>query len=366
MKLNNNQQAFLALVRAGLWETGARLLQYGRIDFKDIYKLAEEQAVVGLVAAGIEHVVDCKPPKDYALQFVSTALQLEQRNQTLNVFLVWLFNQLKAEHIYALLVKGQGVAQCYERPNWRAAGDIDLLLGLNDYERAKNWLMSIADSSDSEDSWKKHQALNMRGIEIELHGRMPFVLSRKVDDVIELVIKDSLNTDGFRSWSLNGTFISLPKVDNDVILVYTHFLHHFFLEGVGLRQICDWCRLLWTYKDSLDCELLGKRLREMGLMSEWQVFGSLVVDYLGMPQEAMPFYDNRSCYSRKANKVLAHVLKSGNFGHNNDLSYKTKYSGVTYKLVATWRRFWDFISLVPVFPIDTPKFFVTYLTNKVR
>ena len=52
MKLNNNQQAFLELVRAGLWEKDACLLQYGNIDFQEVYRLAQEQSVVGLVAAG--------------------------------------------------------------------------------------------------------------------------------------------------------------------------------------------------------------------------------------------------------------------------------------------------------------------------
>lgn len=364
--LDNNTQAFLALVRAGLWEIDVQLTQYGRIDFKEIYRLAEEQAVVGLVAAGIEHVVDYKIPKEDALQLVGAALQLEQRNQTLNDFLVWLVKRLNEEHVHPVLVKGQGVAQCYERPAWRASGDIDLLLGPYDYSKAKELLIPFADRVDEEETKNKHQALSISGVEIELHGKMPFLLSKRTDVVIESVIEESVSKGKDKVWRYADTEIVLPSPDNDVILVFTHFLHHFFIEGVGLRQICDWCRLLWTYKDSLDCELLGKRLREMGLMSEWQVFGSLAVNILGISQDAMPFYDDRKCYSRKANRVLSHVLKSGNFGHNNDLSYRTKYSGVAYKLVATWRRFWDFISLVPVFPIDAPKFFVTYVTNKVK
>lgn len=366
MRFDYNTQAFYTLIRAGLWETDVQLLQFGSIDFKEIYRISEEQSVVGLVAAGIEHVVDCKPPKEYALQFVGTALQLEQRNQTLNDFLVWLVKRLRKEHVHPVLVKGQGVAQCYERPAWRASGDIDLLLGPSDYSKAKELLIPVSDRVDEEETNNKHQALSIRGVEIELHGKMPLLLSKKADDVIESVIEESVCRGNVRVWRCADTDIVLPSPDNDVILVFTHFLHHFFIEGVGLRQICDWCRLLWTYKDGLDYQLLGRRLREMGLMSEWQVFGSLAVNTLGMPREAMPFYDDSCRYSRKANRVLSHVLKCGNFGHNNDLSYRTKYSGVTYKFVATRRRFWDFISLVPVFPIDAPKFFVTYLTNKMK
>ena len=64
--------------------------------------------------------------------------------------------------------------------------------------------------------------------------------------------------------------------------------------------------------------------------------------------------------------MLDRVLKSGNFGHNNDLSYRKRYSGMTYKIVAAWRRFLDFSSLIPVFPLDAPRFFWNYMLQKVK
>lgn len=99
-------------------------------------------------------------------------------------------------------------------------------------------------------------------------------------------------------------------------------------------------------------------------MSEWKAFASLAVETLGMPDESMPFYDVR--FKDKGEKVLVRVLKSGNFGHNKDLSYRTRYSGMTYKIVAAWRRLKDFASLVPVFPVDASRFYVTYVLGKVK
>ena len=51
-------------------------------------------------------------------------------------------------------------------------------------------------------------------------------------------------------------------------------MQHLFLEGVGLRQICDWCRLLYTYRDSINHELLKSRIQRMGLMTEWNKDGA--------------------------------------------------------------------------------------------
>lgn len=60
MGLDKNQQTFFALVKAGLWEEDVQLAALGVTDFNEVYRIAEEQSVIGLVAAGIDHVVDVK------------------------------------------------------------------------------------------------------------------------------------------------------------------------------------------------------------------------------------------------------------------------------------------------------------------
>ncbi len=67
MKPNNNLQAFLELVKAGLWEKEACLLSFGSINFEEVYRYAQEQSVVGLVAAGLEHAKDIQFSKDEVL-----------------------------------------------------------------------------------------------------------------------------------------------------------------------------------------------------------------------------------------------------------------------------------------------------------
>ena len=82
-----------------------------------------------------------------------------------------------------------------------------------------------------------------------------------------------------------------------------------------------------------------------------------------MVTDAMPFYDES--FRKKGQRVLARIMKCGNMGHNNDLSYREKYSGLTYKLVALWRRMKDFAGFTRIFPIDAPKFFVHYVFRKI-
>lgn len=66
---DNTIEAFFALVRGGLWETEVQsFASYGEVDYAEIMRLAQEQAIVGLVAAGLEHVTDVKVPQVWALR----------------------------------------------------------------------------------------------------------------------------------------------------------------------------------------------------------------------------------------------------------------------------------------------------------
>lgn len=277
-----NNEAFLALVRAGLWEDFESVSGEGlAVSGTDVLRLAEEQSVVGLVAAGAEWFTvngsRFMIPLTEKLTLLGKCQLVEQRNEAMNRFIAELVGQLNKNGIDALLVKGQGVAQCYERPQWRSAGDIDLLLDDENYNKAKAFLSAFAEKAVAEDVGKKHLSVQITDFTIELHGRMPFVLSPFADRVIDEVIADSLLGIGgkqpsVRVWKNGNTDVYLPNADNDVILIFTHYLHHFFIEGVGLKQISDWCRLLWTYRDEINRGLLKDCLGRMGLMSEWKSF----------------------------------------------------------------------------------------------
>lgn len=290
---NNNIDAFLDLVRAGLWEKDVRLELYGKIDFEDIFRLAGEQSVVGLVTAGFEHIQDVKAPQEIVLQCIGESLQLEQTNKAMNLFIEKLVGSMREADIYTLLVKGQGIAQCYEKPLWRSSGDVDLLLSDSNYSKAREFLLPLSTDNKPDERYSKHLGMNIDQWYVEIHGTLRTGLSGKVDKVVDEVQKDVFYGGNVRSWMNGKTTVFLPSPNNDVFFVFTHFIKHFYKEGMNLRQICDWCRLMWTYRDKIDVELLEKRLKRARLMGEWKAFAALAVDYLGMPVEAMPFYDSR-------------------------------------------------------------------------
>jgi len=365
MQFDNNTQAFFALVKAGLWEQNVRLSQYNNIDYSAIMRIAEEQSIIGLVTAGLEIVSDVKIQKEVLLQFVGSTLQIEKQNNAMNAFIADLIIKLRKEDVYVILVKGQGIAQCYEKPLWRSSGDVDLLLSESNYERAKEFLTPLAADIETEYTHFKHQGMTVDGWVVELHGTLHSRLSKRVDNGIDEVQKDVFYGGNVRSWDNGGTQVFLPSPDNDVIFVFTHILHHFFFEGIGLRQICDWCRLLWTYRDKLNRELLESRIRKMGLMTEWKAFAAFAVKWLGMPAEAMPLLDSSNVqefkkFERKADKICKFVLEVGNFGHNKLVqgSNGSRVQGYYWrKFKSFWVRLSDMLRHFQLFPKDSIVFF---------
>lgn len=359
-------KAFFVLLQAGLWEKEVRLAVYGDVDYAAVYRLASEQSVVGLLAAGLEHVVDVKIPQELALIIAGEVLQLEQRNKAMNEFIASLVNQLRDKGINTLLVKGQGIAECYERPLWRACGDVDLFMDDENYVKAAQHLSASANEVVESRRDIKHIEMTIGPWSVELHGTLRSQLGKRVDGVIDVVQNDTFEKKHVRIWHNATTDVLLPSADNDVIFVFTHILQHFFNGGIGLRQICDWCRLLWVYRSSIDDVLLKQRISEAGLMSEWRAFSALAVEWLDMPAEASPLYSGAQKWKEKADKIVSYVLKTGNMGHNRDTSYREKFSTMQRKLVTLARISGDGLRQFGIFPKDAIRVWWLIVTKGVN
>lgn len=359
----SNILAFFALLRSGLWEEEVQLLPFDKVDYEEVMRIAEEQSVVGLVTAGLESVRDEKVPQEILLQFIGSTLQIEQRNKDMNRFISQLIEILRKEDVYSVLVKGQGIAQCYERPLWRSCGDVDLLLNRDNYLKAKNVLLPLTTSVEEESIELMHLGMQIDSWVVELHGTLRSCIMKRMDRVIDEVQDDVFYGGNVRSWDNSCVQVFLPSHNNDVFLVFTHILKHFFRGGIGLRQICDWCRLLKAAKGRLDIKLLECRLKSAGIMTEWKVFGAIAVDYLGMPIDAMPLYSSKNIWKMKAERVLKHILAVGNFGHNRDLSYYINRPYIVHKAISFGRRTSDSFRHLFIFPMDSLRVWMRTLSS---
>ena len=308
MHLSNNIIVFLELLKVGLWGNGnPDIRKDGTTDWNEIYQLAQEQSVQGLVLAGLEYS-DVKPPQALLLQWIGEVQIIEQRNKEMNAFIADLIEKLRIYDIYAILVKGQGIARCYEKPLWRSSGDVDLLLSDNNFENARELLQTFSSVIMPYERYSRHLGMNIDSWLVEIHGTLRTGLSGRVDKVVDEVQKDVFYGGNVRSWNDGKTTVFLPAPDNDVFFVFSHFLMHFYREGMNLRQICDWCRLLWTYRESLDYGKLELWINKAGLVKECKTFYNLASRYLGMPDLNSRFMFHDSRFDKKAEKLMEFIL----------------------------------------------------------
>ena len=107
----------------------------------------------------------------------------------------------------------------------------------------------------------------------------------------------------------------------------------------------------------------------MGLMTEWQTFAALAVDYLGMPKDAMPLYDVSGKkdvvrWKKKGERILEFVLETDNFGHNRERK-QSKHFFVRKTQTARYRS--DvFLCHIRVFPLDSVKFYFYYFVDGIQ
>lgn len=366
-----NQQAFFELLRTGLWGNGNPDIRIdGATDWQEVYQLAQEQSVQGLVLQGIDwfKVQGSKfnIPQVLLLQWIGEVQVIEQRNKEMNAFIAELIEKLRKADIYALLVKGQGIAQCYEKPLWRCSGDVDLLLSYDNYQKAKTLLTPLASEVETEYEGISHLGMTIDGWVVELHGSLWVGLPQRINRVLDEIQADTFYGGNVRSWLNGQTQIFMLGKENDIVYVFVHFFNHFYKEGVGLRQICDWCRLMWTYRDSLNYGLLEQRIKSAGLMSEWKAFYNLASRYLGMPDFGSGLTVHDSRFDKKADRIMEFILKSGNMGHNRDMSHFSKYPYLIRKCVSMGRRIGDLINHARIFPLDSLRFFPRIMFNGVR
>lgn len=362
---NSAIDAFFRILRAGLWDEEVRHFPYDHFEITEVLHLAREQSVVGLIAAGIDNLKDVHIRNEEIFTIIGLTLQLERRNNEMNCFISRLVDLMSNAGISSVLVKGQGIAQCYERPLLRMPGDVDLLFDYGNYLRAVPFFRTMASRVENERPYDLHLGMYIDSWEVELHGSFRSGLWRRMDQVIDNIQKETFKG-SVRVWHNGGTDVILPSPDNDAVFIFSHILQHFFRGGIGVRQICDWCRLLWRYRDSIDRTQLESRVLSMKIMTEWRAFAAMSVRYLGMPESAMPFYSSATKWKRKSDQIVKIVLRDGNFGHNHDNSYQQRYPPYLRKLISLCRitvycsR--DFL----IFPVDSMRVWSKLFINGMK
>lgn len=316
--LDNNTEAFFALLRAGLWNKVPQKELFDDVNWECLLTLAKEQAVAGVLTDGINLLPSEVTGKEKALRgWVPTILRIEEQNRLVNRSLKKLTDIIQDRGINTILLKGQGCASLYPNPLHRVPGDIDLYIGLEQCKRAKELVLENTEITGES---SLHFAFMFGDVDVECHKRAMHSDCLWLNRRLQRLTVENLTFTGEHHFTCEGKEIAIPEPTFNAFYVFVHFYHHFCKIGTGLRQISDWALLLKHHEDVIDWVRLEGYVRSIHAMRAWRTFFAIAQQYLGLKlkEETM----KHRLFQKKATEkdirfILNDILTVGNMGKQN-------------------------------------------------
>ena len=256
----NDITAFFAFLKycLGYKENMSRVI--AGMNWHELYSFASKQALLGLCFEGIERLGEEYPEelkrnpigRELLMTWMGKAQQIRRQNMKVNAVASKLFSMLREDGLRCCILKGQGNALMYPNAYSRNPGDIDVWVNAS-REQITEYAKKHFEIGN--DIRFQHLETSLGGVPVELHffpcsmnnplyhARLQKWFKRNADLQCSNVV--SL-PDGIGE-------IAMPTTAFNVVYQLTHLYHHFFDEGIGMRQIIDYYVVMddfWKVKES--------------------------------------------------------------------------------------------------------------------
>ena len=218
-----------------------------KIDWRQLYNFASRQALLGFCFDGIERLTkefseELKQNpmgRDLLMTWMGAAQQIRRQNMKVNAVAGKLYSKFREDGLRCCILKGQGNALMYPNPYSRTPGDIDVWVNASREDIAE---YAKTHFNLEDDIRFHHLETTMDGVPVELHffpcsmnnpiyhARLQKWFRRNADLQCSHIVG---LPDGAGD-------IAIPTSSFNVVYQLTHLYHHFFDEGIGMRQIIDY------------------------------------------------------------------------------------------------------------------------------
>ncbi len=344
---------FFQLLRIGLWGEGKLSLTkpLSDDDWNSILKYASNQTIEGIIYDSFAFLhEDQLPPIAIRLKWAVRVDQIERHNVKMNAVIAEQFTLFTQNGIRAILQKGRAVASYYRMPNHRISGDIDWCFEDDDYSKARNFLKErdvnfkyTPDFSLGYDWNEVHVEHHMRKFDFYNPFKKKYLnkLLEKYQTQQETLVID-------------GISIRLLAPELQILQVNIHILKHLITYGISLRQFCDSARLYYSILPNIDGQALHAIYKKTGMLKWTHLLHKLLVDYIGLPQNAIPFPYPKDT---RVDWMLDEVWYSGNFGFNDERfeqGEKSKFFCRPDSAKRLWKNFKKYVKYSPQEAIAFP------------
>ena len=344
-----------------------------KMNWQRLYGFASQQTVVGLCFDGLERLGKEYPEelkrnpidRNLLMTWMGAAQQIRRQNMKVNVVASKLYSMLREDGLRCCILKGQGNALMYPNPYSRNPGDIDLWVNAS---REKLTEYAKCHFKLEDDIRYHHLETSLDGVPVELHF-FPGIMNNPVYNArLQKWFKRNADLQCSNVLELpdGAGEMAIPTTAFNVIYQLTHLYHHFFDEGIGMRQIVDYYFVVISdYLLVINDESLGIRdellvindellvirdtlQRELKYLGLWKFAGAVMYvlhEALGLSEEKMicPMDEKRG------KLLLAEIMNGGNFGR-----HFTKYGHFTQQGMAKkyFLKIWRNMHFVRYFPAE--------------
>ena len=331
------------------------------IDWEQLYSFASKQAILGLCFDGIERLGKEYPNelkqnpigKNLLMAWMGKAQQIRRQNMKVNAVAAKLYSKFRVDGLRCCILKGQANALMYPNPYSRTPGDIDVWVNasredITEYAKTHFKL--------EDDIRFHHLETTMDGVPVELHFFPCSMNNHLYHSRLQKWFKRNADLQCSNVVSLPDGIgeIAIPTTAFDVIYQLTHLYHHFFDEGIGMRQIVDYYFVLVKSEERRVKNLtaLQRELKHLGLWKFARAVMYVLHEALGLSEEKMiaPMDEKRG------KLLLAEILNGGNFGqHFTKYGHFTQQGMAKKYFLKIWRNM-HFVRYYPAEALSEPIF----------
>ena len=330
-----------------------------KIDWRQLYTFASNQAILGFCFNGINRLGQEYPDelkqnpigRELLMNWMGKAQQIRSQNMKVNAVAGKLFSMLREDGMRCCVLKGQGNALMYPNPYSRTPGDIDVWINAS-RKRIMEYAQKKFELGD--DIRLQHLETSLDGVPVELHF-FPCSMNNILNHVrLQKWFRRNADLQCSNVVGLpdGAGDIAIPTSPFNVVYQLCHLYHHFFDEGIGMRQIIDYYYVVNNDELLVIRDTLQRELKHLGL---WKFAGAVMYvlkEVLGLSEEKMivPMDEKRG------KLLLAEILEGGNFGrHFTKYGHFTKQGMAKKYFLKIWRNM-HFVRFYPAEALSEPIF----------
>ena len=355
----NDITAFFTFLKYRIGNKENMSMVIAGMDWRKLYSFASRQTILGFCFDGIERLGVEYPEelrrnpigRELLMNWMGKSQQIRRQNMKVNMVANKLYSMFREDGLRCCILKGQGNALMYPNPYSRTPGDIDVWVNAS-----REYLTEYAKCHfNLEDDIRFHHLETpLDGVPVELHF-FPGIMNNPIYNTrLQKWFKRNADLQCSNVVSLPDGIgeIAIPTTVFNVVYQLTHLYHHFFDEGIGMRQIIDYYYVVNNDELLVIRDTLQRELKHLGL---WKFTGAVMHvlhEALGLSEEKMiaPMDEKRG------KLLLTEILNGGNFGkHFTKYGHFTQQGMAKKYFLKIWRNM-HFVRYYPAEALSEPIF----------